>query len=63
MQVASSVCDLSRIASVVVGVVVDVLNPSVRQVDRVVALPVEDKNDKILTCYPQQARLLLCPPA
>ena len=48
MQVASCVGDLSRIASVVVGVVVDVLNPSVRQVDRVVALPGEDNNDKLL---------------
>ena len=39
MQVASCVGDLSGIASVVVSVVVDVLNPSVRQVDRVVAMP------------------------
>ena len=45
MQVASCVGDLSGIASEVVGVIVDVLDPSVGQVDRVVALPVEDNND------------------
>ena len=63
MQVASCVGDLSGIASVVVSVVVDVLNPSVRQVDRVEALPVEDNMSRSCHFYPQQARLLLCPPA
>ena len=45
MQVASCVADLSGISSVVVGVIVDVLDSSVGQVDRVVALPVEDNGD------------------
>ena len=40
MQVASCVGDLGGITSEVVGVIVDVLDPSVGQVDRVVALPV-----------------------
>ena len=45
MQVASCVGDLGGITSEVVGVIVDVLDPSVGQVDRVVALPVEDNVD------------------
>ena len=40
MQVASCVGDLSGISSVVVCLIVDMLDPSVWQVDRVVALPV-----------------------
>ena len=54
MQVASSVGDLSGIASIVVSVVVDVLNPSVGQMDRVVALPVEDnitRSCKVLATF------------
>ena len=51
MQVASCVGDLSGVASVVVGVVVDVLDPSVGQVDRVVSLPVEDHNGQDLAKF------------
>ena len=45
MQVASCVGNLGGITIEVVGVIVDVLDPSVGQVDRVVALPVEDNDD------------------
>ena len=51
MQVASCVGNLSGVASVVVGVVVDVLDPSVGQVDRVVSLPVEDHNGQDLAKF------------
>ena len=53
MQVASCVGDLCGITSEVVGVIVDVLDPSVGQVDRVVALPVEDNvdNEVFANCW------------
>ena len=53
MHVASCVGDLCGIASEVVGVIVDVLDPSVGQVDRVVALPVEENvdNDVFAKCW------------
>ena len=53
MQVASCVGDLGGITSEVVGVIVDVLDPSVGQVDRVVALPVEENvdNEAFAKCW------------
>merc|ERR1712055_181908 len=50
MQVASCVADLSGISSVVVGVIVDVLDSSIGQVDRVVALPVASAIGRFSTC-------------
>ena len=57
MQVASCVGDLSGISSKVIGVIVDMLDPSVGQVDRVVALPEEDNNDHkvFVKCYSGQS--------
>ena len=46
MQEASCVGDLGGISSVVIGVIVHMLDPSVGQVDRIVALPVEGNNDQ-----------------
>ena len=59
MQVASCVGDLSGISSVVVGVIVDMLDSSIGQVDRVVALPGEDNMSSSCNFFAQFQVLIL----